>query len=275
MFTIGDFATMGRVSIRMLRHYDAIGLLRPARVDPSSGYRYYEAGQLKRLNRLVALKDLGFTLAEVAKIVDADVGTAELRGMLRLRQAQVARQIAADTARLARIEARLRMIEKEGAMSTKSVTVKTVAPVRVALVAGVAESGGHEDVAPVIGGLFGELFGALEQAGIAPAGPAMATYAPAEGDRLTVTAACPIAPDADPEAAGPLEIRTLDGIGAAACYAHHGPMAGIGEGYQALATWIEDNGHRTDGTAREVYLVAHPEPEERWRTELQMPIDQG
>ncbi|PZG22892.1 MerR family transcriptional regulator [Spongiactinospora gelatinilytica] len=272
MFTIGDFATMGRVSIRMLRHYDAIGLLRPARVDPASGYRYYEAGQLKRLNRLVALKDLGFTLAEVAKIVDADVGTAELRGMLRLRQAQVAQQIAADTARLARIEARLRMIEKEGAMSTKSVTVKTVPPVRIACLAGVAESGNHEDVAPVIGGLFGELFGALGQAQVTPAGPAMATYAPADGDRLTVTGACPIAADAT---AGPLEVTTLDGITAAACYVHHGPMAAIGEGYQALATWIEDNGHRTDGTAREVYLISHPEPEERWQTELQMPITQG
>ncbi|MGK8552912.1 MerR family DNA-binding transcriptional regulator [Nocardia gipuzkoensis] len=45
MFSIGDFARHGRVSVRMLRHYDAIGLLRPDRVDATSGYRYYEAGQ--------------------------------------------------------------------------------------------------------------------------------------------------------------------------------------------------------------------------------------
>lgn len=107
MFTIGDFATMGRVSIRMLRHYDRIGLLPPARVDEFTGYRYYTADQLRRLNRVVALKDLGFTLAEVARILDADVAPAELRGMLRLRRAQVAEQITADQDRLTRIEARL------------------------------------------------------------------------------------------------------------------------------------------------------------------------
>ena len=48
MFTIGDFARHGRVSARMLRHYDAIGLLRPAHTDPYSGYRYYTAAQLAR-----------------------------------------------------------------------------------------------------------------------------------------------------------------------------------------------------------------------------------
>ena len=70
MFTIGDFARHGRVSVRMLRHYDATGLLRPARVDPASGYRFYEAGQLARLNRIIALKDLGFTLEQVRTMLD-------------------------------------------------------------------------------------------------------------------------------------------------------------------------------------------------------------
>ena len=63
MFNIGDFARHGRVSVRMLRHYDAIGLLLPAHVDQVTGYRSYAAQQLSRLNRIVALKDLGFTLS--------------------------------------------------------------------------------------------------------------------------------------------------------------------------------------------------------------------
>lgn len=66
MFSIGDFARHGRVSVRMLRHYDGIGLLRPALVDPSTGYRYYDAAQLPQLNRIVALKELGFGLQQVA-----------------------------------------------------------------------------------------------------------------------------------------------------------------------------------------------------------------
>src|SRR5690242_15945927 len=101
MFTIGDFARHGRVSVRMLHHYDAIGLLRPARVDPASGYRFYEAGQLARLNRITALKDLGFTLRQVREILDEQVSAAELRGMLRLRQAELEAAMAAAADRLA------------------------------------------------------------------------------------------------------------------------------------------------------------------------------
>lgn len=272
MFTIGDFATMGRVSIRMLRHYDAIGLLEPVKVDEFTGYRYYEAAQLRRLNRLVALKDLGFTLAEVAKIIDSDVDTAELRGMLRLRRAEVTQQIVADQDRLARIEARLRMIEREGTMSTNAVTVKSVGELRIASLTGTAESNNHEDVGPVIRGLFEELFTAVVRAGVEPAGPAVATYAPLDGGKLAVTAGCPVADDVDIDG---IELSTLDAIEEAASYPHHGKMVDIGEGYQTLATWIDDNGHRTDGSAREVYLVSHPEPEENWRTELQMPIRQS
>lgn len=80
MFAIGDFARHGRVSVRMLRHYDAIGLLQPAHVDGSSGYRFYEASQLARLNRVIALKDLGFTRQQVQEILDDQVSGAELRG---------------------------------------------------------------------------------------------------------------------------------------------------------------------------------------------------
>lgn len=87
MFTIGVFARHGRVSVRMLRHYDAIGLLLPAEVDPHSGYRYYAAGQLSQLNRIIALRELGFGLEQIAVMLDERIGPAQLRGMLRLRQA--------------------------------------------------------------------------------------------------------------------------------------------------------------------------------------------
>src|SRR5215470_884931 len=96
MFSIGDFAWHGRVSVRMLRHYDAVGLLRPARVDPVTGYRSYEAHQLSRLNRIVALKNLGFTLQQVRSILDDRVSADEPRGMLRLRHVELQSQISAD-----------------------------------------------------------------------------------------------------------------------------------------------------------------------------------
>jgi DNA-binding transcriptional MerR regulator/uncharacterized protein with PQ loop repeat len=76
MFSIGEFARHGRVSVRMLRHYDAIGLLRPASVDRDNGYRFYQASQLADLNRIIALKDLGFTLQQVQAILAEQVSAA-------------------------------------------------------------------------------------------------------------------------------------------------------------------------------------------------------
>ena len=69
MFKIGDFARLGGVSVRALRHYDEIGLLSPADVDAGSGYRLYAAHQLGPLNRIVALKELGFSLTQIDGIL--------------------------------------------------------------------------------------------------------------------------------------------------------------------------------------------------------------
>ena len=110
---IGDFARLGQVSVRMLRHYDVMGLLQPAHVDGYSGYRSYDPEQLHVLNRLVALKDLGFTLDQVRELLVDEVGPEELRGMLRLRQVELEAEERAVRTRLAAVESRLRMIEKE------------------------------------------------------------------------------------------------------------------------------------------------------------------
>ena len=82
MFGISTVARRGGVSVRTLRYYDQIGLLRPAWTDPSSGYRWYEPEQLRRLHRIVALRDMGVRLVEVARMLDESVSTDELRGIL-------------------------------------------------------------------------------------------------------------------------------------------------------------------------------------------------
>ncbi len=106
MFAIGDFARHGRVSVRMLRHYDAIGLLRPAYVDPVTGYRSYEAGQFVDLNRIVALKDLGFSLEQVRTLIADEITPAELRALLTMRRAELESTVAESFARLAQVESR-------------------------------------------------------------------------------------------------------------------------------------------------------------------------
>jgi DNA-binding transcriptional MerR regulator/effector-binding domain-containing protein len=274
VFSIGDFAALGRVSVRMLRHYDAIGLLTPARTDPDAGYRYYEADQLRRLNRVIALKELGLGLEKVAAILNDKVGVEELHGMLRLRRAQIEAQLAADTARLTNIEARLRMIEEEGYMTTEDVVLKQIPPARVAELSALAASYDGEDVGPVIGPLYDAMFCRLGTAGIQPAGAPIAYYeqeSAASGDgQVRVHAAVEVAPGT--AAADGLDVLDLAGIASAATIVHRGPMTEAFRSMQLLARWIDDNGYRPVGYAREVCLQFNPENQANWVHEFQIEV---
>jgi DNA-binding transcriptional MerR regulator len=273
MFTIGDFARHGRVSVRMLRHYDATGLLRPARVDPASGYRFYEAGQLARLNRIIALKDLGFTLEQVRAMLDEQVSAGQLRGMLRLRQAELRSQIAADESRLGQIEARLRIIEMEGTMPADDILLKRIPAVRVAELSATAASLEPAAIGPVIQPLYRELVSRLGRAGIAPTGPAIAYYQdPPGSDEVVVHATLPVS--ADPGGGHGLQITDLPEISQAATIVHRGPMDNVVATIQILARWIDANGYRSTGSPRELYLEC-PDDQDKWVTELQVPVTPG
>jgi DNA-binding transcriptional MerR regulator len=272
MFGIGDFARHGRVSVRMLRHYDAIGLLRPAHVDPVTGYRSYAVEQLSRLNRVVALKDLGFTLEQVRTILDDKVDVEELRGMLRLRQAELQERIGTDTARLEQVEARLLIIEREGAMPTDEVEIKSVPAVRLAELSGVAAGFEPASIAPVIGPLYDELMRRLATAGLTPVGAPVAWYEDApDGEGVVVHAGAPIAAGARADAAD-VTVVELPPIERAATIVHRGSMDGVMPTIQALAQWIEANGYRSTGYNREVYLAYGSDVPQPWTTELQEPV---
>ena len=132
MFRIGDFSKLSQVSVKALRYYDELGLLKPVEVDRFTGYRFYSADQLPRLNRILALKDLGLSLEQIARLLERDLPPAQLRGILRLKQAEIEEHIEEERARLARVEARLRQIEEEGKMPTYEVVLKKVSAQRVA-----------------------------------------------------------------------------------------------------------------------------------------------
>jgi DNA-binding transcriptional MerR regulator len=267
MFTIGDFAAFGQVSARMLRHYDALGLLRPAVVDAATGYRFYSADQFSRLNRIVALKDLGFTLQQVGEIVDAKLSAEELRGMLRLRQAQLEDELARSAARLTSVEARLRLIEREGHMPTDDVVLKHIAPTRVAELSAISPSYDGADIGPVLQPLFGQLFERLGAAGVNPCGSPVAYYEDAENETIRVHAAVPV----DTGTTADVDITELPGLDAATIV-HQGDMMEADRSMQTLARWIEDNGYRSQGYAREVTLQFDMENPANWVHEFQIAI---
>jgi DNA-binding transcriptional MerR regulator/predicted transcriptional regulator YdeE len=281
MFTIGDFAGLGRVSVRMLRHYDAIGLLPPAHVDPHTGYRYYTASQLKLLNRVIALKDLGFSLQQVQALIDEKVDAGELRGMLRLRRAELEAQVQRDGVRLALVDARLRLIESEGHMDTGDVVLKNLPPLRIAELSATATS--YDDPTSItenLSPLYPRLMELMTRSGVPMCGSPIAYYLAAPtgpGDEtITVHAGFPIG-DAEVGDDPGFDVTVLPAVEQAATALHEGPMSEAFRTGQKIANWIDDNGYRTvdPGYAREVYLDCPPGEFDKWVTEMQVPVSSG
>ena len=174
MFAIGEFARHGRVSVRMLRHYDAIGLLRPAYVDPTTGYRSYTAGQFAELNRIVALKDLGFGLEQVRTMIADEISPAELRALLTIRRAELESTVAESYARLAQVESRLRGIT--GDLPAADVVIKELPAMRLVGLTTTAASFTPEDISPVVRPLCNELGYRLPNADVRPVGRLTCLY---------------------------------------------------------------------------------------------------
>lgn len=131
MFRIGEFSALARVTVVALRHYDDLGLLKPSFVDSFTGYRYYTLDQLPRLQRILALKDLGLSLEQIGAWLETSISTDDLLRLLRLKQAELQTQIDTEQARLKRLETRIQFIISEGTMPQYEVTLKGIAPMFV------------------------------------------------------------------------------------------------------------------------------------------------
>jgi DNA-binding transcriptional MerR regulator/predicted transcriptional regulator YdeE len=268
MLNIGEFARLGQVSPRMLRHYDRLGLLAPERVDPETGYRSYSAQQLVRLHRLLALRDLGFTLEQIGGLVDSEVPLEELRGMLRLRRAQLEQTVADERARLRRVEAHLRAIEGSNAVNTQDVVIKKTQPLRVAETMGTASGLDPEHIGPLFMRLAPELISHLLAARAQP-GILVGYYdEPKDDGSVDVHVAYEIGEQTVPVRDG-IEIVELPVVEVASVV-HRGGMDDISPVYDALIRWIEDSGYQLAGYSRELYHEMGADGPSV--TELQVPI---
>lgn len=249
MFKIGDFSKFSRVSIKMLRHYDEIGLLKPAQVDPFTNYRYYTADQLPRLNRIIALKDLGFSLEQIATMLDDALPASEIRGMLKLKRAEIAQQIREEQTRLEQVEGRLRQIELEEGVPEYDVVLRKIAPQIVA---------GMRAVVKAESNTVTEMFEALEayvaRYNAREVSPPMTIYHDADyrEDDIDVEVAVPV--NAVIPATDKVHIREVEAVATMACVVHKGDYVSIAEAYNTLFGWIDSHQYEIDGALREVYL---------------------
>lgn len=262
-FTIGDFARLGGVSARMLRHYDGLGLLRPARIDEASGYRYYDAAQLADLNRLVALKDLGFRLEDVGDLLDADPG--DVRERLQARRAQLTDAIEAERRRLAAVDARLGMLDLDGAADLGFLE-KPVPALRLWQLRGEVEDAA--ELGEQVGPLFIRLDESLAAQGIRPALPSYAWYDSSSG---MMRFGVGFAATGEWQVPG-VELADLPRNDRALTAVHTGEITRIGAGWQALAREADARGLTAAGPGREVYHECPPDRPADWVVEMQLPV---
>ena len=253
MIRIGDFSKLSRVSVKTLRYYDEVGLLRPIHADALTGYRFYEYHKLPRLNRILALKDLGFSLEEIGRLLAENPPPERLAEILRLRKDEARQRMKEEARRLERVDVLLKQIEQEDQMSKYDVLIKRVEPLKVASVRGIVPT------PPQQVPLWEVLYKHLEAEKARMGGPCLALYHDEEYKEKDwdIEACQPITNDV-PES-DKVKVRMLPLVETMACTVHHGPLASINDAYQALMKWVDSSGYRIVGPSRELYLRAAEE----------------
>lgn len=112
MFKIGEFSKLTQVSVRMLRYYDEVGLLKPAEVDKWTGHRMYSALQIPVLEKIVYLRDSGFNVSEIALALEMD--NHGLAGQLDKKRQEIEQAIKDEQEKLRKLD-----IAKKGMLSDK------------------------------------------------------------------------------------------------------------------------------------------------------------
>ena len=279
MFRIGEFSRLARVTIDTLRHYDALGLLKPAKVDPFTGYRYYTARQLEPLTRILALKESGFSLEEIARILQDKLSNDDLREMLRAQLAAAESEMQAAQARRERIIARLHYLNLEEDMPAYEVNLKSVEALTVAAIRETVPT--VEEMPQRCGAMFDRIAQWMTSNGL-PFGPALTIYYHESFVRENINTQCAfIIPD--PVAAKtkipdkPIEMQQMQAIPLAAYTVvtdnFYQKVDGLTPAYHAIARWIEDHGYQIAGPARELFYGS---PESGDMTaEIQFPVEKA
>ncbi len=274
MFRIGEFSKIAQVTGSQLRYYDEIGLLKPAEIDEWTGYRYYSAQQLPRLNRILALKDLGLSLDQVKRLLDGDISADEIRGMFALKKAQIEQNLREDLTNLRHIEARLQQIDEGDLPDDYEIIVKSIPEqlflswreivpsfdtarlIMAEMHRFLPDKVGRKSLGHFIAIMHSEMFESedvdLEMGFVLSESTTATIMLPSE--RM-------------------MNLRTLPAVAMMVTAVRVGMPQTAHQCRSSLAAWVEANGYQFDGNGRELFIVP-PKPGKEQETvmEIQYPI---
>ena len=255
MFRIGDFSLLGQVSIRTLRLYDEMNLLKPAQIDRFTGYRYYTIEQLPRLNRILALKDLGLSLDQIGELIKRDLAVEQLRGMLMLKQAEMEQQMQEMQAQMRRVEGRLKQIEREGKPPQYEVVIKSVEAQTMASCRRVVpDLSVMQDYRCE---MYETVYRWLDEQAIGRRESELAIYTNTEYVEHNIDMELGTAIDRqtlDVPVPEGIIVRELPAVETMASVIHKGDIWEAGQAMVALYSWIGSHGYASSGPYRELHL---------------------
>ncbi|MDR1796902.1 MAG: MerR family transcriptional regulator [Clostridiales Family XIII bacterium] len=266
MHRIGEFSKLGKVTVKTIRYYDEVGLLVPARTDEWTGYRYYETGQLFRLQEILALRQMGFSIPEIAAVI----GGQGDDGIVERRKSELEEELHSLEDRLTRLHHYISQ-KKEGIDMSYQVVVKEVPACTVF---------SYRTVVPA----YGDLMSLMPEVGakVAAANPGVkcadpeycfivyhdGEYREKDIDIEICQAVTSRGKDADG-----VVFKEMPAASVASVY-HKGPYEQLGAAYAALTAWVGANGYKPAGEPRESYIdgIWNKDSAEEWLTEIQFPV---
>jgi len=275
MLKIGDFSRVAQVSVRALRLYDEMGLLKPAQIDRFTDYRYYSLDQLPTLNRILALKDLGLSLDQIKLLLRRDLPVEQLEGMLLMKQQDIERSVREDQGRLQRVAARLRLLRDDPAPAydvlIKSSPAQWIAGRRAVIPT-------LDDMATLRCSLYTDIAETFAALRLAPGEPELAIYHMEEYTEENIDTEAAVAIDEATRrrlAGGRLQVRELPAAPLVATLVHHGDVCDIPIAVTNLFRWLGANRLSSVGPLREAHLDFHESTHDfslPVTVELQLPV---
>lgn len=268
MFKIGDFSRLARVSIRMLRYYDELGILKPYYTDDVTGYRFYSSSQIARINRIQVLKEMGFTLTEISQLLEKDLEPGQLTALLENRKRVIEENIKLENQKLLRVCTLMELINKEELGMNYDIAIKEIPEYKILSVRDTIKSYSEE------GRLRQELNEYIEENKIRSIYPYYTIYHDKGYKECDTDVEVSVCVQEDVEQGERIKVRRLEEVKEMAVIFHKGPFEEMSLAFNALGKWMEANGYEGAGAVRAIYHKGYwcEKDPANFLTEIQMPV---
>lgn len=269
MFKIGEFSKLIKVPIKTLRYYDELGIFKPIKIDRFTGYRYYSASQLDTLNKILSLKDIGFSLEQIKYIIENNVSSEKLISMLKMKEIETNEIIKANNEKLNRINSLVKMLNnKEDIVMNYNVVIKKIEPTMAACLRDIIPdySAQHDLWCEMAEHLNKHNIKILPGCGVIYHDPG---FKESNVDMEIVELTSAAVPETDR-----IKYKELPGYETVATLIHKGFYDRLSDSYTVLLKWIEENGYKICGPNMEIYIAGEwctDNPDE-YITEIQIPV---